>query len=575
MDHNKEYLRWLGSDKVDPATKNELKNYDEETKKLYFHGFLSFGTAGLRGIMAAGTNAMNAYTVAHATQGLADMINGEGRADDGVVIAYDSRHNSKEFAEKSAGVLCANGIRTYLFDSLRPTPVLSFAVRYLKCAAGVNITASHNPKQYNGYKAYWEDGAQLSPALADKVSAHMGKRDILDGVSEMPLEEALNKGILKYIGEEVDAPYTEAVEAQLIDREAVARASKLGIVYSPLNGAGYKMVPRVLAMTGINNLHIVPEQAEPDGDFPTTPFPNPEFIQVFGPGIKLADEIGSDLIIATDPDADRMGIAVRKKDGEFTVLTGNQQGALLTEYIIDALKRTGGYPKHPYIIKSFVSTELAAKIAKTNGCECYDVFTGFKYIGEKMNECENDATDTHFLLGFEESCGYLRGTYARDKDAVVAAMLICEAAAYYSGLGKTLYDAMQDIYAKYGYYREATESVYMEGLDGLQRMADMMAALRKDPPEKLAGLKVRSYIDYSVPAKYDVRTGAVTKLEGGRTDSLYYVLGDDVVVVRPSGTEPKIKFYCMVVEADAEKADRKLQRFRKIPEELTAQYGNG
>ena len=566
MDYLNEYNRWLSSDKVDEKTKKELENYDEETKKLYFHGFLSFGTAGLRGIMAAGTNAMNVYTVAHATQGLSDLVNAENRAEDGVVIAYDSRNNSELFAKTAAEVLCGNGIKTYLFESLRPTPVLSFAVRYLKCAAGVNITASHNPKQYNGYKAYWEDGAQLAPALADKVSAYMSKVDILDGIKKLPLEEAKKQGILKYIGEDVDKPYLDAVEAQLIDRETVAHAADLKIVYSPLNGAGYKMVPEILKRIGIKNLHIVPEQAEPDGEFPTTPFPNPEFKQVFEPGIKIADKIGSDLIIATDPDADRMGIAVRQKDGQFVTLTGNQQGALLIEYIITALKRTGRYPKHPYVIKSFVSTELAAKIARDNGCECYDVFTGFKYIGEKMNMTENDETDTHFLLGFEESCGYLRGTYARDKDAVVAAMLICEAAAYYSQQGKNLYDAMQDIYKKYGYYREATDSAYMEGLDGLEKMAALMDGLRKDPPKSFGDIPITSYIDYSIPAEYDMKTGKVTKLDSDTTNTLYYKSGDDVIVIRPSGTEPKIKFYYMVSEKTAEKADKKLAKFRKIHE---------
>ena len=569
MEYNKEYIKWMNSDKVSEETKKELRSYDEETRKLYFHDFLSFGTAGLRGVMAAGTNAMNVYTVGHATQGLADLINSEGRCSDGVVIAYDSRHNSKEFADVTAQVLCANGIKTYLFGSLRPTPVLSFAVRYLRCAAGVNITASHNPKQYNGYKAYWDDGAQLSPAQADKVSAFMRRVDVLDGVRRADLREAEKKGLLVYVGDDADARYLDAVTAQLIDRDAVAAASGLRVVYSPLNGAGYKMVPQILKRIGVRNVRIVPEQAEPDGDFPSTPFPNPEFLQVFEPGIKLADSIGSDLIIATDPDADRMGVAVRKKDGTFTVLTGNQQGALLTEYIIDALKRTGKYPAHPYIVKSFVSTELAAKIARENGCECYDVFTGFKYIGEKINETEDDKTDTHFLLGFEESCGYLRGTYARDKDAVVAAMLICEAAAYYSLQGKTLYDAMQDVYAKYGCYREATDSIYMEGLDGLQKMADLMAALRKDPPERLAGKKVRSYIDYAVPVEYDLENGKKKRLPGGTTNSLYYKLGGDVVVIRPSGTEPKIKFYYMVSGKTAEEADAKLARFRKIPAKIT------
>ena len=564
MEYIKEYERWINSEKVDTATKSELNNYTEDEKKLYFHGFLSFGTAGLRGIMAAGTNAMNVYTVAHATQGMSEMVKEAGRQSDGVVIAYDSRHNSAEFAKTVAEVLCGNGIKTYLFDSLRPTPVLSFAVRHLRCVAGINITASHNPKQYNGYKAYWDDGAQISPAVADRVSAFMGGIDILDGIKKLPLNEALSEGLLSYISEEVDEPYLEAVREQLIDPEAVEHASSLGIVYSPLNGAGYKMVPEILHRIGIKNLHIVPEQAKPDGDFPTTPYPNPEFPQVFGPGIKIADEIGSDLIIATDPDADRMGISVRGHDGKFVTLTGNQQGALLVEYVIGALKRTGRYPAHPYVIKSFVSTGLAAKIARMNGAECYDVFTGFKYIGEKMNELENDETDTHFLLGFEESCGYLRGTYARDKDAVVAAMLICEAAAYYSAKGMTLYDALQDIYKKYGYFREATDSVYMEGLDGIEKMAALMDSLRKDPPVTLAGYKVTSYIDYSIPAEYDVKTGEVRRLDCGTTNTLYFKSGDDVAVIRPSGTEPKIKFYYMVSEKTAEASDKKLAKFRTI-----------
>ncbi len=571
MDYLNEYNRWLSSDKISDECKKELKEYDEEKKKLYFHGYLSFGTAGLRGIMAAGTNAMNVYTVAHATQGLSALINAEGRGNDGVVIAYDSRHNSELYAKTAAEVLCGNGIKTYLFDSLRPTPVLSFAVRYLKCVAGINITASHNPKQYNGYKAYWEDGAQLSPALADKVSEYMSRVDIIDGIKKTPLDEVHNRGILKYINKDADEPYMDAVIAQLVDKNSIAHASELGIVYSPLNGAGYKMVPEILSRIGIKNLRIVPEQAEPDGEFPTTPYPNPEFKQVFEPGIKIADEIGSDLIIATDPDADRMGIAVRNGDGQFVTLTGNQQGALLTEYIINALIRTGKYPKHPYIIKSFVSTELAAKIARENGCDCYDVFTGFKYIGEKMNEKEDDKTDTHFLLGFEESCGYLRGTYARDKDALVASMLICEAAAYYSLQGKTLYDAMQDIYEKYGFYREATDSVYMEGLDGLDKMAALMQRLREDPPKEFEGVKITSYIDYKVPVLYDLEKGTETKLDGGTTNTLYYKLGDDVVVIRPSGTEPKIKFYYMVSEKTAEEADKKLEKFRKIHGKITAQ----
>ena len=540
MEYIKEYERWL--QRSDEATKKELLEMSDADKELYFHGNISFGTAGLRGTMNPGTNAMNVYTVARATQGLAELIISEGRSEDGVVISYDSRNNSELFARTSAEVLCGNGVKTYLFESLRPTPVLSFSVRYLRCAAGINITASHNPKQYNGYKAYWDDGAQLSPALADKVSSYISKTDIFDGVKKADLLQAEKSGLLVRVGEDIDRVYLQNVREQLIDPEAVKSAEDLNVIYSPLNGTGYRLVPEVLRSIGIKNLYIVPEQAEPDGDFPSTPFPNPEFPQVFEAGKLIADRVGADLLIATDPDADRLGVTVRGGNG-FVTFSGNQIGCILLEYIITALKRTGRLAPHAYAVKSFVSTELAAKIAKANGVAMYDVFTGFKYIGEKMNELEDKENGVEFILGFEESNGYLRGTYARDKDAVVAAMLVCEAAAHYASLGMTLYDVLLQIYEKYGHFLDAVDSVYMEGLDGLSRMADIMKALRADPPKELAGFEVTAYTDYAVPERTDLQTGEKTPLATGKNNTLYFNLGEDVVVIRPSGTEPKIKFY--------------------------------
>lgn len=566
MEYIKEYKRWL--ERADEETKKALLTLDEKQKELLFHGNISFGTAGLRGTMDPGTNAMNVYTVARATQGLAELIIEEGRAEDGVVISYDSRINSELFAKTSAEVLCGNGVKTYLFESLRPTPVLSFSVRYLKCAAGINITASHNPKQYNGYKAYWDDGAQLSPALADKVSEYIAKTDIFDGVKKADLIEAERSGLLVYVGEDIDRVYLQNVKEQLIDADAVKKAADLNVIYSPLNGTGYKLVPEILRSIGINNLYIVPEQAEPDGEFPSTPFPNPEFPQVFEAGIKIADRVGADLLIATDPDADRLGVTVRSRDG-FVTLSGNRIGVILLEYIITALKRKGRLAPHAYAVKSFVSTELASRIAEANGVTMYNVFTGFKYIGEKITELEDKENGVEFILGFEESNGYLRGTYARDKDAVVAAMLICEAAAYYAGLGMTLYDALMMIYGKYGYFLDHVESVYMEGLDGLERMAGIMQSLRNDPPRQIGGFAVTSYTDYAVPERVNTATGEKTPLDTGKNNTLYYQIGGDVVVIRPSGTEPKIKFYYMVGANTEKEAKEKLDRYKRISEELT------
>ena len=571
MGYIENYNRWLTSEKTDEKTKAELlsiKDNDDEIK-LRFYQSLQFGTAGLRGTMNAGTNAMNIYTVRQATQAIATLINEEGKeaAERGVAIACDSRNNSEAFSKAAAEVLAANGVKVYIFESLRPTPVLSFSVRHLGSIAGINITASHSPKEYNGYKAYWEDGAQLSPEHAKKVSDIIAVTDIFDGISSMDFDEGVKSGIISVIGEEVDSAYLENVCAQAIDTEIVKEmADDIKIVYTPLHGAGYKLVPRVIDMLGIKKLYMVEEQSTPDGDFPTTPFPNPEFKDVFNPGIKLAKEIGSDLIVATDPDADRVGIAVKVGD-DFVTMTGNQVGAILLEYIITALNKTGKMPKGAYTIKSFVTTELISKIAAVNNIKLYNVFTGFKYIGEviKYNEKPGEA---EFIFGFEESYGYLRGTYARDKDAVVGTMLICEVAAYYKKRGMTLYDAMQEIYEKYGYYRDGVDNLTMKGLDGLDRMKRIMAEFRANPPRSIAGVDIDTFIDYNIPCEYNFKTGEKKTLDSGTTNTVYFKCADDVLVIRPSGTEPKIKLYYLVNEKTAELADAKVLKFKEAALEM-------
>ena len=442
------YERWLTSPKLSEAERAELIALrDNETElRLRFTDYLSFGTAGLRGTMKVGMNAMNVHTVAYATQALAELILAEGRAADGVAIAYDSRNNSALFAKTAASVLAAAGITAYLFDELRPTPELSFALRELGCVAGINITASHNPKQYNGYKAYWEDGAQLPPEHADVVSATMQKLDIFEDVKQMDFNEALAAGKIIMLGAEMDEKYLACVQAQAVNPEAVkAVADDLKIVYSPLHGTGYRLVPEVLRRTGLVHLYTVPEQMVIDGNFPTVEKPNPEYREVFALGIAIADEVGSDLVIATDPDADRVGVVTRTADGSFATITGNQMGALLLDYILTAYEETGTMPEVPFAVKTIVTTELAAKICAAHKVTMHNVLTGFKFIGEVIKDYESKGYGT-FGLGFEESYGYLKGTYARDKDAVVAAMLITEMTAYYKGRGMTLSDALNGLY---------------------------------------------------------------------------------------------------------------------------------
>lgn len=571
MGYRENYEAWLNSDFVDEKTKAELASLtDEDEIKLRFYQYLQFGTAGLRGTMNAGTNAMNVYTVRHATQGLANLIKDQGKeaCDRGVAIAYDSRNNSDAFATAAAEVLAGNGIQVYIFASIRPTPVLSFTIRHLGCIAGINITASHNPKEYNGYKAYWEDGAQLPPEHASKVSDYIAAIDIFKDIKRIEIKDGICDGVISIIGREVDRAYLKNVRMQAIDADLLEEmAPKFSIVYTPLNGTGYRLIPELLSDLGFKKLYTVDEQMKPDGDFPTTPFPNPEYKQVFTMGTELAKQADSDLIIATDPDADRVGIAVRNGDGEFVTLTGNQVGALLTDYIINALKRKGKLCPEPYAVKSFVSTELATKICRDNGVTMYNVFTGFKFIGETINAKEIPGK-REFLLGFEESYGYLRGTYARDKDAVCATMLICEMAAYYKKSDMTLYDALEALYKKYGYYRDGIDNLAMKGLDGIEKMKNIMASLRKTPPTNFGEFTINSVIDYAVPEEYFPATGERKKLDTGKTNTLYYKCGDDVVVIRPSGTEPKIKLYYLVSGKTAQEADGKVSALSASVKEI-------
>lgn len=559
------YNRWLNSDKLSDAEKAELLSIKDDDKEiqLRFTDYLSFGTAGLRGTMKVGMNAMNIHTVAYATQGLAQLIIEEGRTADGVAIAYDSRNNSELFAKTAARVLAAANIPAYLFDELRPTPELSFALRELHCVAGINITASHNPKQYNGYKAYWEDGAQLPPEHADVVSATMQKLDIFEDVKLADFDEALAAGKIVMLGADMDEKYLACVQAQAVNPEAVkAVADELKIVYSPLHGTGYRLVPEILRRCGHKNVFTVDEQMVISGDFPTVAKPNPEYKEVFDIGMKIADEVGSDLVVATDPDADRVGVVTRTPDGSFTTITGNQMGALLMDYILTAYEETNTMPEIPFAVKTIVTTELAAKICEAHGVKMHNVLTGFKFIGEVIKDYEKKGYGT-FVLGFEESYGYLKGTYARDKDAVVAAMLICEMTAYYKAKGMTLSDALDALYARYGYCYEANVEIYMEGLDGPARMAEKMNALRNPAPAEIAGRKVVKFGDYQAQTIEDRVSDTEESTGLPKSNVLSFTLDNgDVIVARPSGTEPKIKFYFMLIGKDKDETVAKMESYR-------------
>ena len=560
------YQRWLSCPMLTDEERCELesiKNNDDEIK-IRFSSSLTFGTAGLRGTMKVGMNAMNVYTVAQATQGLANLIVKENRANDGVVIAYDSRNNSELFARVSAEVLAAADIPAYIFDELRPTPELSFAIRELGCVAGINITASHNPKQYNGYKAYWEDGAQLPPEHANTVYAEICKTDIFNDVKKLDFDEGVKSGKIIIVGRELDEKYLSRVEEQLVNPNAVKTvADDLKIVYTPLHGTGHKLVPEILRRIGLKHLYRVDEQFVIDGNFPTVEKPNPEYADVFKRGIEIADEVGSNLVIATDPDADRVGVMARTKDGGFRTITGNQMGALLLDYIITAYEETNTMPPMPYAVKSLVSTELATKICNAHNIEMFNVLTGFKFIGEVIKNHEA-LGEGSYIFGFEESYGYLKGTYARDKDAVVASMLICEMTAYYYAKGMTLCDALDGLFARYGFCKEFNVEIYMEGVDGPAKMAALLDGMRSETPDELGGVKVGTFGDYQAQTFLDVASGEKTTTGLPKSNMLCFKLENgDVVIVRPSGTEPKVKFYFLVIARDESEADTRIDAYRK------------
>ena len=564
--YSQEYQNWLGSSLLSENEKAELLSIAENDNEIKerFYTSLEFGTAGLRGKMRLGTNAMNRFTVAQATQGLANLIIKEGRSADGVAIAYDSRNNSELFAKVSASVLAANGIKAYIFDELRPTPELSFALRELNCVAGINITASHNPKEYNGYKAYWEDGAQLPPEHAKTVSGEIEKINIFNDIKYADFDQSVENGNIVILDQEMDEKYLSAVMKQLVNPDAITKvADDLKIVYSPLHGTGYRLIPDILSRCGVEHLYVVPEQMEIDGDFPTVEKPNPEYPEVFELGVEIANNVGSTLVIATDPDADRVGVVTKNTDGEFVTISGNQMGALLIDYIITAYEETGTMPNNPYAVKTIVSTELVAKICQAHNIKLHNVLTGFKFIGEVIKNYEQAGADAAYLFGFEESYGYLKGTYARDKDAVVATMLICEMTAFYHAKGMTLFDALNGLYEKYGYYLEANQELYMQGIDGKEKMANLMDTLRNNAPESIANNKIVEIGDYLKATITNRINGesVSTNLPSSNVISFKMENGD-VVIARPSGTEPKIKFYYLLSGESKDEMNLKLEAYK-------------
>ena len=561
MDYKEVYNQWLENPYFDEATKAELAAIkdDENEIKERFYMDLEFGTAGLRGIIGAGTNRMNIYVVRRATQGLANYILKVGKESQGVAIAYDSRHMSPEFAQEAALCLAANGIKAYIFETLRPTPELSFAVRHLGCAAGINITASHNPPEYNGYKVYWEDGAQITPPHDTGIMGEVKAIADWNTVKTMDKAEAEKAGLFEVIGQAIDDAYMAELKKQVIHMDAIeAEGKNLKIVYSPLHGTGNIPARRILKELGFENVHVVKEQELPDGDFPTVSYPNPEAAEAFELGLKLAKEIDADLVLATDPDADRLGVRVKDKNGEYHDLTGNMSGCLLANYEISQRKAVnGGLPEDGALIKTIVTTNLADAIAKGYGVNLIEVLTGFKFIGQQILGFENSGKGT-YLFGFEESYGCLIGTYARDKDAIVATMALCEAAAYYKTQGKTLWDAMIDMYEEFGYYKDAIQSVTMKGIEGLEKIQEIMRTLRANAPKEVAGYQVLKVRDYKADTITDVATGEVTPTGLPNSNVLYYDLTDDAwLCVRPSGTEPKVKFYYGVKGSSLADADEK------------------
>ena len=566
MDYRKEYEKWLASPALSEDERAELRALEGNDKeiKARFYGPLEFGTAGLRGTMYTGLHNMNRHVIRWATQGFANVIRAEGTEamQKGIAVCMDCRNHSAEFARETACVMAANGIHVRLFESLRPTPELSFAVREYGCQAGVNVTASHNPKEYNGYKVYWADGAQLPPQHAAAIADELTRIDIFTGVRSMDYEQALAEGRIELLGEDCDRRFMANVMGMVNDYETVKKvADDFGLVYTPFHGCGYKLVPEALTRLGIKHLYCEPKQMVIDGDFPTVVSPNPENPEGFYLAIDLAREKDVDFILGTDPDSDRVGIMVRNKSGEFEPVTGNQTGVLLLDYLIDAMKRAGKLPAHPAALKTIVTTEMARAVAEANGLDCYDTFTGFKFMAEKMNELESAGKNT-VIFSYEESYGYMIGHYVRDKDAVTASLLLTEMAAWYHAQGMTLFDALRSLYEKYGWYGEKTHNLVMPGLDGLEKMAALMQSLRAQPPVEIGGVTVAQYKDYSDGTVRDAATGAITPMPLSGSNVLRFELTDGShIVVRPSGTEPKIKVYILTKGADAAERDANLEKY--------------
>lgn len=560
-DYMKIYREWLSNPYFDEETKKELRGIadDENEIKERFYMDLEFGTAGLRGIIGAGINRMNIYVVRRATQGLANYIIKQGGTDRGVAIAYDSRRMSPEFADEAARTLAANGIIAYKFESLRPTPELSFAVRELGCIAGINVTASHNPPEYNGYKVYWEDGAQFTPPHDKGVTEEVLAIEDLSTVKTMSASEAKAMGLYKVIGAEIDDKYIANVKAQVVNQDAINKMQdSIKIVYTPLHGTGNIPVRRALYEIGFTHVYVVPEQELPDGDFPTVGYPNPEAEEAFTLGLKLAKEKNADLLLATDPDADRLGVYVRDaKSGDYIPLTGNMSGSLLCEYVLSQKAAQNAIPSDGQVVKSIVSTNLIDAVAAGYHCNLVECLTGFKWIGQQILKNEQTG-EGHYMFGMEESYGCLIGTYARDKDAVSATAALCEAAAYYKTKNMTLWDAMVAIYEKYGYYKDAVKSVGLSGIEGLEKIQSIMEFFRANPPEEVGGCKVLSARDYKMDTIKDMATGEMKPTGLPASNVLYYDMDDNAwLCVRPSGTEPKIKFYYGVKGSSLEDADAK------------------
>ena len=567
-----QYDRWLSQPGMPADLADELNSIagDEDAITDRFYRELEFGTGGLRGVIGTGTNRMNVYNIRKATQGLANYIAKVDKKSQGVAIAYDSRHMSPEFAQEAALCLAANGIKAYIFETLRPTPELSFAVRHLGCVAGINVTASHNPPEYNGYKVYWEDGAQITPPHDSGIMGEVKAISDWNTVKTMDKEDAVKAGLFEVIGQAVDDAYMAELKKQIIHMDAIqAEGRNLKIVYTPLHGTGNIPARRILKELGFENVYVVPEQELPNGDFPTVSYPNPEAAEAFELGLKLAKEVDADIVLATDPDADRLGVRVKDKNGKYHDLTGNMSGCLLANYELSQRKAVNGsLPEDGALVKTIVTTNLADAIAKGYNVNLIEVLTGFKYIGQQILGFENSGKGT-YLFGFEESYGCLIGTYARDKDAIVATMALCEAAAYYKTQGKTLWDAMIDMYEEFGYYKDAIQAVTMKGIEGLQKIQEIMTTLRQNPPAEFAGHKVTAVRDYKLDEITDLATGEKKPTGLPNSNVLYYELTDDAwVCVRPSGTEPKVKFYYGVKGTSLADADEKSDAMGKAVLEM-------